>query len=1172
MKLNAKLILFAFVIVVITSTASAIIYYSLTNRLLQRYQSQSILTSTNDFIFAFQNSVEQIQYDFRKILPNLTDTKNINLDSTSIDFIFTLENDSFINVNNLFKNKNSNLNIATRSFKKFFVDNPNVILFYTPYKNDILYYGKAINYDFLNKIAEKTRVDIALVINNELYEFSNSDKNKILIPVINKSIQNLKFKNSYDLYYDQLESADYYAALYTPKQILTPGGKFNFIIFSSYEEAASFRLVLRNVIILIVIAISTLTFLFVLVFTYKFRKQITLLSEATEITARGNLNHRVTVIIKDEIGKLGHAFNRMLDVIQKKEELEQQYIDFIKLVNQNPTLKEVSEAALEKIINATKCSFGLLYVLENKKLRLISSYGINRETVESRNFSEIYSNVIDKKETREFIFNENFPEINTGLTSIKLKYLLIYPILYNKETIALLELASTNIPDAEVKSYLDNVHEHFAIGLVNAMSLEQLENYITELRKLNDEYQKQNTQITIQNEELKELHKQLKEKADELEKQKQKAIELTKVKSQFLASMSHELRTPLISIIGLSELLLKEFRHNQNLYERLNIIYRNGKKLLKLITNILEFSRIESGKIEIKKEKFLLNELIDELRQNFESSARDKKLKLVIDLPTGKNILLNTDKSKLDHILSNLLMNAIKFTDAGEVRLSVELLDNQSIKFTVSDTGIGISEENKEIIFSEFKQIETGNSKHFGGTGLGLTICKRYVELLGSHLSLESKLGEGTKFSFILNDIIVELIDVDESEFLKLENNIENNEQPSALIIGSNENANKLIKDYLNTYNYQLITSDNKKTSLDVIAKQKINSIIINSAINDSDIWNLLALIRRNPLANDVPIILCNVMEKEKLGWAPCIFDYQIKPVNDITIGKLLQQIELFAGVQIEKIIYVSGNKAEFEILKDAVLPKFNVEWRNTLESAMSLIDYSQSQLYLIDVETFKSDALLFSSLIRQNKYTRNIFVVFLLPDSLNEEDVKELTNTFNALTLREKNHPLDILKFIKDRLQIDDSEANKRLNLMIETSIINKNPVEHSDNLNKPTIMIVDDDEDTLFTIGEILKELNCNTIYAHNGMECLLTLNHILPDLIFLDIMMPVMDGFETIKRIRSSSRTANLPVIALTAYAMLENKEVIEKNGFNDLVTKPVDSSTILNRVNNFLKVKV
>jgi CheY-like chemotaxis protein len=179
-------------------------------------------------------------------------------------------------------------------------------------------------------------------------------------------------------------------------------------------------------------------------------------------------------------------------------------------------------------------------------------------------------------------------------------------------------------------------------------------------------------------------------------------------------------------------------------------------------------------------------------------------------------------------------------------------------------------------------------------------------------------------------------------------------------------------------------------------------------------------------------------------------------------------------------------------------------------------------------------------------------------------------------ITLKAKSHPMDVLKVLRDRLRIDDEETNKKINLIEELSVRNEEQAEeetkNKKSGSKPTVLIVDDDSDALFTIGEYVKEIGCNTIFAHNGMECLLTLNHIEPSLILLDIMMPQMDGFETIKRIRSDKRLSKIPVIALTAYAMLDNKEIIEKNGFDDLVTKPIDSKLLSSKLNKILNNKV
>jgi signal transduction histidine kinase len=529
------------------------IFYSLAGKLIKQQQSKVILNATNDFVFALQNQLLVIDEDFRNITPHLNNFDKLTLDSTSIDFVFTLVNDSLIN-NREFKVKtNSELNIHHLSFKKFFVDNPNLILKYSQLSNgNIVYYGSLISSRFLDRISEKIRAEIAVLIDNSPYEVSNSDKNQTNLLSVIAASHYLKFKNSYDIFSEELENVDFVAVLYSPKYILTPGAKIDFVVFNAFREGVEFRETLRIVMLLIILAGSAITFIMVILFTAKLRKQISLLSLAAEITGKGGLEHRVPIITNDEVGHFGVAFNRMLDELARNKKAEHEYSEFITLINQNPTLKEISDAALTKIIKSTSLTFGVLYIVEQKSLRLISSYGISRNLVTPLQSADLYSNAIEKKERLEFHFHDNFPEIKTGIASVKIKYLMIFPVVYNKETIAVLEIASESTPQTDVLHYIDNIHEQLAIGLVNAKSFEQLENLVNELRDLNEEYQKQNKQIIEQNSQLKELHIQLKEKAGELERQRSNAVELSKVKSDFLAGMSHELRTPLISILGLT--------------------------------------------------------------------------------------------------------------------------------------------------------------------------------------------------------------------------------------------------------------------------------------------------------------------------------------------------------------------------------------------------------------------------------------------------------------------------------------------------------------------------------------------------------------------------------------------------------------------------------------------
>ncbi len=1144
MKLNAKLILISLVIVLITIAASSTIYYSLTDRLFTRFKSQLILNSTNDLAFLFENYLQQNEYAVKQIIG---DGASFNIDSLDIDFLFTLKNNSVIGLPSLKVKKNARLNLSSLDFKEFIKNNSRIILgFQNAPDNITYYYGIIVDSDFLEIISEKIRSEVAFVVDNKVMEVSNRSKNESIMSYLDKAVDNLKYKNNYDIFSEDSDNLDFSASIYTPGQIITPSGKFSFLTFNTFEEGVNFRNTLKNMVILVIVSGGTFTFIMVLIFTFKFRKQISILDEAAEITARGDLNHRARIITKDEIGKLGEAFNKMLDVINEKEKTEREYTEFIKLINKNPSLDEICDAALNKIIKTTGISFGVIHIVEKNKLITGASFGIDGNSIEKP--TAYLKQTIDKGEIIELTFEENYPEIRTGLSIIKIRYLIFYPIIYNNKTVAVLELASEKLPVSNIKLYLNNIQEQLAIGLVNALSLQQLENIVGELRRLNEEYQSQNK-------ELKQLHLELKAKAEELEEERKKAVELSNVKSRFLANMSHELRTPLISILGLTELMLKEI-HLEKSNQKLKVILRNGKKLLRLINNILDFSKVDSGKLELNKERFLLSDLVETIMQDIEPMAAEKKLKLISDLPADVDFMLETDRSKLEEIISNLLVNAIKFTEEGYVRLKVERTDETSLEFSVEDSGVGITEENKEKIFEEFGRIDTNTSPKYGGAGLGLSIVKHFLELMGSKIQLESKVGVGSKFSFLLNNIIIETFDSEVETFQTKDGTL----KKCAAIITSNKNTYKLIADYLASYNYEVMDLNSENLS-----ELKPDVFIIGNIDNHGREWETLYNLKTGKYA-DIPVIILTVLEDQKLGWIPNIYDFIVKPASTESLNKLIGGVESYLDKKVESIFWVDKKKEDYDALKNESLSNF--EYKSSLEAAMSALDFNSTQIFLIDVGSFAADSILFAAMIRQNVFTRNTIIVFVLPEIFEKMNPEDLSRVMNSVALREKNHPLDILKVIRDRIKVDNEHLKEKL---IETDETEK-PVEQIPVKEiKPTVLIVDDDQDTLFTIGEFVKQLGCNAIFAHNGMECLLTLNHVEPDLIFLDIMMPLMDGFETIKKIRAESRTASIPVIALTAYAMLENKEVIEKNGFDDLVTKPVEFSLLSAKMKTILQSK-
>lgn len=1160
MKISAKLLVITFTVVVSISGISALIYYSLTNSLLESQYSKLILNSTSDFANQLQQIVGGIDEEAGTLI-NANITAGKDLKGYETDFFFKIENDSLIDFSSFRIKDSVYLNKSSRSIRTFVRQNNNIILRALPGKEgSTFFYGKVITESFLNKLSEKIRAEIALVINNNFFEVSHSYKNGLLINVITRASQELRLKNNFDLHKEYLEESDFIASIYNSKVLSVADSKITFIIYNNTTESLQFRSTIKTVLIIVISSGIALTLILILLFTTKIRKQIFLLNQSAEITAKGDLEHRVEVISKDEIGKFGITFNKMLDVLKVIKDAEREYLEFLTLLNQNPSIKEISEAVLTKIIKGTGLTFGVVYMIEKESMTIISSHGINKDLVQPVQSANFYSKAIAEKDKIEFVFTDNYPEVRTGLAYIKIKYLLIFPIIYNKEVIAIIEVASETVPKMNVKNYLDNIHDQLAIGMINAKSLSQLENYIDELKTLNEEYQKQNVQIKGQNEKLIELHNQLKEKAEELEEKRNQAVQLTKVKSQFLANMSHELKTPLISIIGLTEVTIKEQISDPKIKERFNIVYRNGKKLLNMINNILEFSKFESGNVEVKNDVFLLNGLMSEVKEIISPLTKEKGLLFSIR-NLQSEALISTDKVLLERVLLNLLYNAVKFTEKGNIELTISLTSKGDVEFVVSDTGIGITEEHQKIIFEEFKQAEEGSTKTYGGAGLGLAISKRYVEMLGGKISVKSKPKGGSKFKVILPKIIVEVIEdiPGESSEILVADNKRNNR--AVLLVSKSDITRKLIQDYLANYNIMLAHQP-RIESLQKTNPLNYDALFIDIDAVSNNIWDELKNIKQKK--HNMPVIVMRMIEEEKVGFGLAVDDYYIGGVDESVIKSIIGT--LHKNKKIKNLCIVRNNGIE---QKDTAGDIAGVVYYNysSWEKFNSYLTANSFDAVIVEMFEPHENSIEVIYKLRTFRTSKNIFVAFALPGGIEDDKARILYDEINQVTLKARFHPMDVLKVVRDKLNLTGEDAS----LERETEIAAAPVIPEAVPAPLKKILIVDDDNDTLFTIGEIITGIGYEAAFANNGIECLSAIAKNIPDLILLDIMMPQMDGFETIKKIRGDESFKHIPVAALTAYEMLDNKEVIEKNGFNDLITKPIDSKSLAFKIEKLLMAK-
>ncbi|MBU1099061.1 MAG: response regulator [Bacteroidetes bacterium] len=1160
MKINLRLLLITFSIIVVISVTSTLVFFSVTNTILQSKLSNSFLKSSYDFVLAFQTEIGNINKEYAELSVNESEFSIIDIDTTNLDFIFIVDESYQIERNSMRFSSNSLLNFSSFQLGKFVENNPNLILFYSQENNKQVYYGKIINEKFLNQMAEKSRVEIMLLVNDTPYEYSNSTLTNQQLPSLVQISKSLKDQPDFSVYSEELLSTVFFATIYSFNSAYLSQNEIKFLLHTTSIEAFEVRDQMGVIMLVLIVTGVALSLIFVLLFTTKLRKQISYLSEAAEHASKGDFNRKVSIVSKDELGLLAKAFNKMLSELRQKEKREKEYAEFLTLLNQNPTLNEIAEESLKVILKELGMNYGAFFTLTSDKTEMVSALGYNDKTrMHISNESEIKSAISEGKIIEIDLSKEKI-KINTGLEIVEIKYALVVPITYHRKVIAVIEIASNSSPQMSPVDYINLIHDQLAVGIANADTYSKLEISVEELKKLNVQYLKQNERITDKNEQLVKLHTEIKQKAEELEKEKNKAEEMTVLKSQFLASVSHELRTPLNSIIGLTELILKDELHDGNTKKRLNVVFRNGKKLLSLINNILDYLKIESGKTNIKKDSFLLSALLREIEQFFEPLVKDKDLTFIIDYKPVSDLLLISDRRKLEQILINLIGNAVKFTSKGQVTLSIRLLGESELKMTVRDTGIGIKEEDLAIIFDEFRQADGGISRRYEGTGLGLTISSNYARLLGGELYADSEYGKGSDFHLLLKNTPIEEIEFYEhTKFTKFtETADKKNLSPDVILVVENPDTEKMLKDYLELNNFCVSVIKNEN---ELFAQfwNSIKLIVIDQNISLANNWQLLCRLKKSETFAKVPVTMVCINESLKLGYGFAVYDYFMNEMDDKLLERIIKEYAALFTKKTPSLFYLSDHP---EITEESI-NEYKVKSVSFDEYHLSDIS-ADADLIVINSTSNSSKVIKIIDEIKHFPKTKNIPILCRLIEFTGEIQ-SQWANELNEVMISKAHHPLDVLKVLRDRLTVyfDDGITEANIDVPAEVAV----PGKYIQVIDR-RIMIVDDDPDALYTIGEILSEINVEYITASNGVECLSKLNNMRPSIILMDIMMPQMNGFETIGRIKSIKELSQIPIIALTAYAMLENKDIIEKHGFVDLITKPVNSEELHQKIKNYI----
>ncbi len=913
--------------------------------------------------------------------------------------------------------------------------------------------------------------------------------------------------------------------------------------------------------------------------------------------------------------------------------------ELIKGMQGNKSLAELSQTIINQLATYLSAHIGAIYITEEASsiLKLVGAHSIDKSKKEFPvvQFGEgiVGQAAVEKRS----IFLNDIPvdyfTINSSFGEASPKSIVACPIVFEDRVVGVIELGSLHGFTELQKQYLPIVVDSIAIAIISAQSrekmkelleetqrqAEELEAQQEELKQSNEELhaktellEKSELELKAQQEELRQTNDELEEKANLLEEQKDtlesakteieikaRQIEITsKYKSEFLANMSHELRTPLNSILILAQ-LISENKNNtlgQKEVEFAKNIYNSGNDLLNLINEILDLSKVEAGKMQLDIGEALFQHITSNLSLMFSEVAKSKSVEFEIDL--NEKALppsMKTDLQRIEQILRNLLSNAFKFTsDGGKVTLRInkpsssvsfksKYLSSTTniVAFAVSDTGIGIPEDKRNVIFEAFQQVDGSTKRKYGGTGLGLSISRELALVLGGEIQLESQEGKGSTFTLylpidfdpsfvVVSDKQIEVIEktlekkptiihteqTDETDAHDDRKHIQENDRV-VLIIEDDEQFANVLLDFVRGRNYKGIIAPQGNTGISYARHYKPDAILLDMKMPVMDGIQVLKQIKNDPDLRHIPVQIISAYDQKKEGLKLGAFDYINKPVTMAGLQRVFDNIHQFTNRKLKNLLIVEDNEMQNTAIRE-LIGNGDVRCFSAFRGIEAYEKLEKDTFDCIIVDLGLPDMSGFELLerIKANNRLNHIPIVVYTGKDLKKEDndrLSKLADTVVLKTADSHERLLDetilFLHRVESRLPKEKQAIIRKLHKVDEI-------------LKGKKILLVDDDIRNIYSLTNALEDEGLYCITAENGIAALETLKgNPTIDLVLMDVMMPVMDGYEATAEIRKMAEFTKLPIIALTAKAMKGDKEKCLTVGMSDYISKPVNVEQLL-----------
>ena len=960
--------------------------------------------------------------------------------------------------------------------------------------------------------------------------------------------------------------------------------------------------------------------------------QVRAIAEVATAVTQGDLTRSIQVEARGEVSDLKDNINAMIGNLRgttarntEQDWLKTNLAKFSRMMQGQRDLVPVGEMLLSELAPLVNAQHGIVYVVESGEgaihFRQLATYADPEVGAEPRRYALGEGIVGQAAADRQRLLLEDIPEelihVRGGLVSARPRNVIALPVLYEGEVKAVVELASTHQFTASHLAFLEQLTGSIGVVLNTIEATMRTEGLLKQSQQLAGELQTQQTELQQTNAELANKARLLAEQNAEVERKNQeielarraleeKAAELaltSRYKSEFLANMSHELRTPLNSILILGQQLAENADHNLTArqVEFSKTIHSAGTDLLNLISDILDLSKIESGTVTVEVEDVSFAHLRETLERNFRHEADARKLAFTADFDQHLGRTMTTDSKRLMQVLKNLLSNALKFTEHGGVRLRVGAatggwtIDHPSlsqaptvVEFSVSDTGIGIPPEKQRIIFEAFQQADAGTARRYGGTGLGLAISRELAHLLGGEIRLTSVPGKGSTFTLYLpltyigsaqsksalpssaggsTDASFQstiILPAARAEELADDREALDPEDTVLLVIEDDPHYAKVLLNLARDKGFKVIVAKSGTEALRLAREHKPTAISLDVFLPDMLGWTVLSELKRDPSTRHIPVQVLTVEEERQYGLERGAFSFMNKPLTTDGLEEALERIKHFARPRIRQLLVVEDDPAEqlsiCELLRSGDI---EITAAGSGREALTLMRERGFDCVVLDLKLPDISGFELLEAVQQDAQLRDTPIVVFTGRELSDEEAAELRKRAKSIVLKGVRSPerlLDETALFLHRVMSDLPPAKQQ---MIETLHRSDEP------LRGKKVLVVDDDIRNIFALNSLLERHSMQVISANNGQEAIKLVDDTEDlSLVLMDIMMPEMDGYETMRRIRATPKFRTLPIIALTAKAMKGDREKCLEAGASDYVAKPVNTDQLLSLVRMWL----